>query len=50
MYANSICFGDGYYCVRDVSQGYCRKAPIDITGYESILLVGIFLILHLFTY
>ena len=41
LYVNSIYFGDGYYCVRDASQGYFGKDPIDMTGYESILLAGI---------
>lgn len=41
LYVNSIYFGDGYYCVRDASQGYFRKEPIDMTGYESTLLAGI---------
>lgn len=34
----------------EMSEGYCGKDPIDMTDYESILLVGIFLMLHLFTY
>ena len=41
LYVNSIYFGDGYYCVRDASQGYFGKDPIDMTGYESTLLAGI---------
>lgn len=41
LYVNSIYFGDGYYCVRDASQGYFGKEPIDMTGYESTLLAGI---------
>ena len=27
LYVNSIYFGDGYYCVRDASQGYFGKDP-----------------------
>lgn len=41
LYVNSIYFGDGYYCVRDASQGYFGKDPIDMTDYESTLLAGI---------
>ncbi len=41
LYLNSIYFGDGYYCVRDASQGYFGKDPIDMTDYESTLLAGI---------
>ena len=29
------------YCVRDASQGYFGKDPIDMTDYESTLLAGI---------
>lgn len=41
LYLNTIYFGSGYYCVRDASQGYFNKEPIDMTEYESTLLAGI---------
>ena len=41
LYVNSIYFGDGYYCVRDASEGYFGKEPGEMTDYESTLLAGI---------
>ena len=41
FYVNSIYFGDGYYCVRQASNGYFSKEPIDMTDYEATLLAGI---------
>ena len=35
LYVNSIYFGDGYYCVRDASEGYFGKEPGEMTDYES---------------
>jgi membrane peptidoglycan carboxypeptidase len=41
LYVNSIYFGDGYYCVRDASQGYFGKEPEEMTLSECALLAGI---------
>ena len=41
LYVNTIYFGDGYYCVRDASEGYFGKEPGEMTDYESTLLAGI---------
>lgn len=41
LYVNTIYFGNGYYCVRDASQGYFGKEPEDMTDCESTLLAGV---------
>ncbi len=41
LYVNCIYFGDGYYSVRDASEGYFKKAPEEMTEYESTLLAGV---------
>ena len=41
LYVNTSYFGDGYYCVKDASQGYFDKDPIDMDLYECTLLAGI---------
>lgn len=41
LYVNTIYYGDGYYCIKDASQGYFGKDPIDMTDYESTLLAGV---------
>lgn len=41
LYVNTIYYGNGYYCVKDASQGYFGKNPDDMTDYESTLLAGI---------
>lgn len=41
LYLNTSYFGDGYYCVKDASNGYFDKEPIDMNKYESSLLAGI---------
>lgn len=41
IYLNTIYFGDGYYCVKDASQGYFGKTPSDMSEYECTLLAGI---------
>ena len=35
LYVNTIYYGNGYYCVRDASNGYFGKEPEDMTDYES---------------
>ena len=34
-------FGNGYYCIKDASEGYFGKEPEDLTDYESTLLAGV---------
>lgn len=41
LYVNNIYFGDGYYCIKDATNGYFKKEPKDMTLYESTLLAGI---------
>ncbi len=41
LYANNIYFGDGYYCIKDASEGYFDKEPAEMNLYESTLLAGI---------
>lgn len=41
LYVNTSYFGDGYYCVKDASNGYFDKEPKDMDLYESTLLAGI---------
>ena len=41
LYVNTIYYGNGYYCVKDASEGYFGKDPNDMTDYESTLLAGI---------
>ncbi len=41
LYANNIYFGDGYYCLKDASEGYFGKEPQELNLYECTLLAGI---------
>ena len=41
LYVNSIYFGSGYYGIYEASEGYCKKAPADLTDYECALLAGL---------
>ena len=41
LYVNTSYFGDGYYCVKDASEGYFEKIPKDMNLYECTLLAGI---------
>ena len=41
LYANTIYYGDGYYCIYDASMGYFGKEPKDMDLYECTLLAGI---------
>ena len=41
LYVNTCYFGDGYYCIKDASEGYFGKEPKDMDLYESTLLAGI---------
>ena len=41
MYVNTSYFGDGYYYVKDASEGYFDKAPSEMNLYECTLLAGI---------
>lgn len=41
LYVNTSYFGDGYYCIKDATEGYFGKEPKDMDLYESTLLAGI---------
>lgn len=41
MYVNTSYFGDGYYCVKNASEGYFDKLPAHMDLYECTLLAGI---------
>ena len=41
LYLNTSYFGDGYYCVKDASNGYFDKDPKEMNEHESSLLAGI---------
>lgn len=41
LYVNTCYFGDGYYCIKDATEGYFGKEPKDMDLYESTLLAGI---------
>ncbi|MCM1053358.1 MAG: transglycosylase domain-containing protein [Ruminococcus sp.] len=41
LYINSSYYGNGYYTVKDASEGYFSKEPIDMSDYEAIMLAGI---------
>ncbi len=38
---NIIYFGDGYYGIKEASNGYYNKEPIDLTIEEAIMLAGL---------
>lgn len=41
LYVNCIYFGDGYYCVREASEGYFGKSPSEMDDFECTMLAGI---------
>lgn len=41
LYLNTSYFGDGCYSVKEASENYFDKDPIDMTAYECIMLAGI---------
>lgn len=41
LYANTIYFGDGYYCIYDAAKGYFDKTVETLDLYECTLLAGI---------
>lgn len=41
LYVNCIYFGEGYHSVSEASMGYFKKAPREMTDYESTLLAGV---------
>ncbi|MCD8049422.1 MAG: transglycosylase domain-containing protein, partial [Clostridia bacterium] len=41
LYANAIYYGSGYYTIREASEGYFGKEPIEMTFDECTLLAGI---------
>lgn len=41
LYVNTCYFGDGYYRIKDATEGYFDKEPKDMDLYECTLLAGI---------
>lgn len=41
LYINIIYFGDGYYGIKEASNGYYNKEPIDLTLEEAIMIAGL---------
>jgi monofunctional glycosyltransferase len=41
LYINTICFGNGYYTIKEAVNGYFNKEPKEMTDCECILLAGI---------
>ena len=41
FYMNTIYFGEGYYGIREASNGYYKKEPIDLSLYEATILAGV---------
>lgn len=41
LYLNIIYFGDGYYGVKEATEGYFSKEPDEVTLYEATLIAGI---------
>lgn len=41
LYINTCYFGDGYYGIKQASNGYFNKEPNELTDYEAIMLAGI---------
>ncbi|MCI8272708.1 MAG: transglycosylase domain-containing protein [Clostridia bacterium] len=41
MYVNTSFFGKGYYGIKEASEGYYDKAPIDMNKYEGSMLAGV---------
>lgn len=41
LYINTIYFGDGYYGIKEASNGYLNKKPNELNLYEASLLAGI---------
>lgn len=41
FYMNTIYFGEGYYGIREASNGYYKKEPKDLNLYEATMLAGV---------
>ena len=41
LYINTIYYGDGYYGIKEASNGFFKKSPKDLTLYEASLLAGL---------
>ena len=41
IYYNTIYFGEGYYGIKEASNGYYKKEPKDLNLYEATMLAGI---------
>lgn len=41
IYVNTICYGNGYYSIKEASNGYLKKEPKDMNLAESTMLAGV---------
>lgn len=41
LYANSIYFGNGYYCIYDAAMGYYGVEPKEMNDYQCTMLAGV---------
>ena len=41
LYVNTSYFGDGYYTIKEASNGYFNKNPMEMNDYEATLIAGI---------
>lgn len=41
LYINTCYYGEGFYCIKDASEGYFGKEPKEMNLYECTLLAGI---------
>lgn len=41
LYINTSYFGDGYYNIKEASEGYFNKLPADLNDYEATMLAGV---------
>lgn len=41
LYVNTSYFGDGYYNIKEASEGYFNKLPIELNDYEATMLAGV---------
>lgn len=41
IYVNTSYFGSGYYGIKEASNGYYNKEPIDMNKYESSMMAGV---------
>lgn len=41
LYVNTCYYGSGYYGIKEASNGFYQKEPIDLNSYEATLLAGV---------